>query len=111
MGAREAAVPLPRPRLFAALRTRLRARVAAWVRRRQGADALPVALERRRLYILPTRGGLAFGALVFVMLLARDRSMLGSLASGRLLGSIGWIATFLLIGMSIVLVVTSVTGI
>jgi uncharacterized protein (DUF58 family) len=40
------------------------------VRRRQGEDWLPVTLERRRLYILPTRGGLAFGALVFVMLLA-----------------------------------------
>jgi Mn2+/Fe2+ NRAMP family transporter len=49
--------------------------------------------------------------LVFVMLLARDQSMLGPLASGRLLGSIGWIATFLLIGMSIVLLATSITGI
>lgn len=48
----------------------LRARLAAWVRRRQGLDTLPVTLERRRLYILPTRGGVAFGALVFVMLLA-----------------------------------------
>jgi uncharacterized protein (DUF58 family) len=48
----------------------LRARTAAWVRRRQGEDQLPVALQRRRLYILPTRGGVAFGALVFVMLLA-----------------------------------------
>jgi uncharacterized protein (DUF58 family) len=52
------------------LAARLRARTAAWVRRRQGEDALPVALQRRRLYILPTRGGFAFGALVFVMLLA-----------------------------------------
>jgi uncharacterized protein (DUF58 family) len=68
MAAREAAVP--RQQLFGALRSRLRARTAAWVRRRQGADRLPVALERRRLYILPTRGGLAFAALVFVMLLA-----------------------------------------
>ena len=48
----------------------LRARTAAWVRRRQGEDRLPVELQRRRLYILPTRGGIAFGALVFVMLLA-----------------------------------------
>ena len=40
------------------------------MRRRQGADRLPVALQRRRLYILPTRAGLAFAALVFVMLLA-----------------------------------------
>src|SRR5579863_6880790 len=70
MAAREAAVPLPHPRLLAALRTRLRARTAAWVRRRQGPDRLPVALERRRLYILPTRGGVAFAALLFVMLLA-----------------------------------------
>jgi uncharacterized protein (DUF58 family) len=50
--------------------TVLRARTAAWVRRRQGEDELPVQLQRRRLYILPTRGGVAFGALVFVMLLA-----------------------------------------
>ena len=69
-GAPEAAVRFARGRIFAALRIRLRARIAAWVRRRQGADRLPVTLERRRLYILPTRGGLAFAALVFVMLLA-----------------------------------------
>jgi uncharacterized protein (DUF58 family) len=53
-----------------ALAAALRARTAAWVRRRQGEDQLPVELKRRRLYILPTRGGVAFGALVFVMLLA-----------------------------------------
>ncbi len=53
-----------------ALRRRASARAAAWVRRRQGEDQLPIRLERRRLYILPTRAGLAFGALVFVMLLA-----------------------------------------
>jgi uncharacterized protein (DUF58 family) len=40
------------------------------MRRRQGLDQLPVTLERRRLYILPTRGGLAFAALLFLMLLA-----------------------------------------
>jgi len=47
-----------------------RARMAAWVRRRQGEDTLPAALARRRLYILPTRAGLAFGALWLLMLLA-----------------------------------------
>lgn len=52
---------------FAAL---ARARMAAWVRRRQGADALPVTLARRRLYILPTRAGMAFGLLWILMLLA-----------------------------------------
>jgi uncharacterized protein (DUF58 family) len=44
--------------------------MAQWMRRRQGADRLPVTLERRRLYILPTRAGLAFAALLFLMLLA-----------------------------------------
>ena len=48
--------------------------------------------------------------LVFVMLLARDRQMMGNLASGRLLGAIGWIATAVLILLSLVLVVTSVAG-
>jgi len=40
------------------------------VHRRQGDDRLPVVLERRRLYILPTRAGAAFGALLFLMLVA-----------------------------------------
>jgi uncharacterized protein (DUF58 family) len=44
--------------------------MARWMRRRQGLDHLPVTLERRRIYILPTRGGLAFAALLFLMLLA-----------------------------------------
>jgi uncharacterized protein (DUF58 family) len=44
--------------------------MAQWMRRRQGDDRLPVRLERRRLYILPTRAGLAFTALLFLMLLA-----------------------------------------
>lgn len=47
-----------------------RARMAAWVRRRQGGDVLPVTLARRRLYILPTRAGMAFGFLWVLMLLA-----------------------------------------
>lgn len=44
--------------------------MAQWIRRRQGLDHLPVTLERRRIYILPTRAGLAFAALLFLMLLA-----------------------------------------
>ncbi|HYB31832.1 MAG TPA: DUF58 domain-containing protein [Steroidobacteraceae bacterium] len=48
----------------------LRARAAHWVRRRQGLDQLPVTLERRRLYILPTRAGVAFAGLLLLMLLA-----------------------------------------
>jgi NRAMP (natural resistance-associated macrophage protein)-like metal ion transporter len=48
--------------------------------------------------------------LVFVMLLARDREIMGSLASGRLLGTIGWVATALLVLLSLVLVATSLGG-
>ncbi len=55
--------------LVAKLRERLRQRAAAWARRRQGADTLPLTLTRRRLYILPTRAGIAFGALVLTMLI------------------------------------------
>jgi len=48
--------------------------------------------------------------LVFVMLLATDRRLLGPLASGRILGSIGWLATGLLVLLSVVLVLSSLGG-
>jgi NRAMP (natural resistance-associated macrophage protein)-like metal ion transporter len=48
--------------------------------------------------------------LVFVMLLAGDRRLLGPLTSGRTLLAIGWAATALLIALSLTLVVTSLTG-
>ena len=44
--------------------------------------------------------------LVFVMLLAGDRALLGPLASGKVLLTIGWVSTLLLIVMSGILVVT-----
>jgi uncharacterized protein (DUF58 family) len=53
-----------------AARSRMRARAAAWARRRQGDDRLPVTVSARRVYILPTRAGMAFAMLVFVMLIA-----------------------------------------
>jgi uncharacterized protein (DUF58 family) len=52
------------------MRRYLRERLAAWVRRRQGPDAPPVTLHRRRIYILPTRAGIGFGFLLFFMLVA-----------------------------------------
>ena len=61
---------MARYRPFAPLAELARARLAQWIRRRQGLDHLPVTLERRRLYILPTRAGLAFAGLLFLMLLA-----------------------------------------
>lgn len=45
-------------------------RLQSWARRRQGDELPPFDLESRRLYILPTPTGLAFGALLFVMLVA-----------------------------------------
>ncbi|MEO7774304.1 MAG: DUF58 domain-containing protein [Steroidobacteraceae bacterium] len=48
----------------------LEARIALWARRRQGEDSLPLTLQARRIYILPTRGGAGFAALLLVMLLA-----------------------------------------
>jgi len=48
----------------------LRARIAIWARRRQGADHLPVTLHRRRLYILPTRAGWGFALLLLCMFIA-----------------------------------------
>ncbi len=55
---------------FGTLRKALRRRAAAWARRRQGEDRLPITIATRRVYILPTRGGMAFSALLFVMLMA-----------------------------------------
>jgi uncharacterized protein (DUF58 family) len=51
-------------------RASLRRYAADWARRRQGEDRLPVTITARRVYILPTRGGLAFAMLLFIMLLA-----------------------------------------
>jgi uncharacterized protein (DUF58 family) len=51
------------------LRAHIEQRGRAWIRRRQGADADPVELRRQRIYILPTRLGVAFGAMIFAMLL------------------------------------------
>jgi NRAMP (natural resistance-associated macrophage protein)-like metal ion transporter len=48
--------------------------------------------------------------LVFVMLLAGDKRLMGNLASGRINLALGWGVTALLIAMSVVLVVTSFSG-
>jgi uncharacterized protein (DUF58 family) len=52
------------------VRTQLRSRAAAWAKGRQGDDRLPASIGARRVYILPTRAGLAFAMLVSVMLIA-----------------------------------------
>jgi uncharacterized protein (DUF58 family) len=44
-------------------------RAAAWSRRRHGEDRGAVTITRRRVYILPTTLGLAYGAMLFAMLI------------------------------------------
>ena len=44
-------------------------RLRAWNVRRYGADSLPVTMNRQRIYILPTRFGLALAALLAAMLI------------------------------------------
>src|SRR5512143_870611 len=51
------------------LRARIDRRTRAWIRGRQGTDSDPVELRRQRIYILPTRLGVAYGAMLFSMLL------------------------------------------
>lgn len=70
----------------------MRKRAAAWARRRQGEDRLPVTIAARRVYILPTRAGLAFAALLFVMLIA-------GLNYGN---SVALMITFLLTGFGLI---------
>jgi len=48
--------------------------------------------------------------LVFVMLLARDRRIMGPLANGRVLNAIGWAVTVLVASLSVILVVATVVG-
>jgi uncharacterized protein (DUF58 family) len=70
----------------------MRSVAADWVRRRQGEDGHALALKRRRIYILPTRHGIVFGALVFAM-------VLGSLNYGA---NLGFALSFLLAGLGLV---------
>ena len=42
----------------------------AWVIRRHGRDNLPISINRRRIYILPTRFGFMLGAILAAMLAA-----------------------------------------
>jgi uncharacterized protein (DUF58 family) len=55
--------------LIRRLRAKFDERMQAWLKRRQGTDRDPVQLHRRRIYILPTRLGIAYAAMVFAMVL------------------------------------------
>lgn len=63
-----------------------------WARRRQGVDPHRLELAARRIYILPTRTGLAYALTVFVLLL-------GSMNYNN---NMGFALTFLLTGVGLV---------
>jgi len=67
-------------------------RLRRWAAARQGTDPVCVELEPRRVYILPTRAGLVFGAIVFTMLL-------GAMNYSN---NMGFALTFLLAALGIV---------
>ena len=48
----------------------LRNRVRQWALRRQGVDLLPLTLQARRVYIVPTRAGWTFALLILVTFVA-----------------------------------------
>jgi uncharacterized protein (DUF58 family) len=78
--------------MFAAGSQRLQSFAAEWARRRQGDDGHSVTLQRRRIYILPTRHGLVFAAMLFAMLLA----------SLQYAASLAFAMTFLLAALGLV---------
>lgn len=68
-------------------------RLTEWAARRHGRDGLPLIVNRRRIYIVPTRFGIALGLLLAAMLLAglNYNSNLG-LAFGFLMTSLALVA-------------------
>jgi uncharacterized protein (DUF58 family) len=69
------------------------ARLTRWSARRHGIDALPATVDRRRIYIIPSRFGAAFALLLVAMLVAglNYNSNLG-LAFGFLMTSLALVA-------------------
>ena len=52
------------------MRRALADRLRAWAARRHGADSLPIKINRRRIYILPTRFGVLLACMRVAMLIA-----------------------------------------
>lgn len=72
------------------LLTGLRRRTRAWARKRHGIDPDPTVLSPRRIYILPTGLGLAYGAMLFAMFLgAMNYGNNLALGLGFVLGALG----------------------
>lgn len=86
--------PLLRFRPAPSLVTRplIRDRIGDWIFPPRGPEAEPVVLGQRRVYILPTPAGVAFGLTILLMLVGAINYNL----------SLGYILTFLLAGMGVV---------
>jgi hypothetical protein len=92
-------VPQPRPSLPAqpassimSLTTHpLTLRLANWIAREPPASQREVLLDRRRVYILPTRAGLAFGLVLLALLIGAINYEL----------QLGFLLTFLVAGVAI----------
>jgi uncharacterized protein (DUF58 family) len=70
----------------------LTVRITSWIAGLQGPEAGEVLLDRRRVYILPTVPGLAFGAAVLVLLIGSINYSL----------QLGYLLTFLVASMAVV---------
>ncbi|MDK9703924.1 MAG: DUF58 domain-containing protein [Sulfuritalea sp.] len=78
--------------MLAALRHRLHEVFVRWALRVRPPEAAPIVLTQRRVYVLPTRAGMAYGAALVVMLLGAMNYNL----------SLGHALVFLLAGLGVV---------
>ena len=83
------------PRLLASPGGPLRTALERWLFRIGRAEALPIRLPQRRIFVLPTPAGLAFAATLLVMLIASINYEL----------SLGFALTFLLGGIAVTSIV------
>ncbi|MEP6609318.1 MAG: DUF58 domain-containing protein [Burkholderiaceae bacterium] len=67
-------------------------RIADWIAGRHGPEAGDITLDRRRVYILPTPPGLAFGVVTLILLVGSINYML----------QLGYLLTFLVASMAVV---------
>ena len=66
--------------------------LADWIERFQGVESVDVPLDRHRIYILPTRTGLVFWGVVFVLLIGSINFAL----------QMGYLLTFTIVSMALV---------
>jgi uncharacterized protein (DUF58 family) len=75
------------------LSSRLRKRTRAWARRRHGIDSEPFVVPTRRVYIIPSRLGLIYSGMLFLMFIG-SMNYANNLGLGLtfILGSVGLVA-------------------